>query len=701
MPFWPAAMTVTTATTETAALTQLPGVGPALAAVLAKLNLCSVQDLLFHLPLRYLDRTRLTAIGGAALHTTIAIEGTVQSTRVVMGKRRSLVVQLQDDSGVIALRFYHFSAAQKNRFAEGARIRCFGDTRLGQSGLELYHPETQVIDPQNPTPLDNTLTPIYPLTEGIGQPRMRKLVLSAINALDAHPPEELLPIEFNQRFGVSSLAEALQFVHCPPVGAPVAMLQAGTHPCQQRLAFEELLAHHLALQKSRAAINALHAPRLALAPKLSQQFYQSLPFSLTRAQTRVIADIQQDLQRNHPMLRLVQGDVGSGKTVVAAATALAALSSGQQVALAAPTEILAEQHLHNFEQWLKPLGYQVAWLVGKLTKTQRQKALNAIATGEAQLVVGTHALFQEDVQFKQLGLVIIDEQHRFGVHQRLSLHLKSDGLRPHQLVMTATPIPRTLAMTAYADLDLSVIDELPPGRTPVNTVLVSQKRKDEVVARVKNACTEGRQVYWVCTLVEDSETLSAAAAEQTAEALRTTLPELSVGLVHGRLKPKDKAQAMAAFKNGETQLLVATTVIEVGVDVPNASVMVIENPERLGLAQLHQLRGRVGRGPTASFCLLLYGEPLSQMGRRRLQVLRDSNDGFAIAEHDLSIRGPGELLGARQTGTLNFRIADLERDAELLSSLDATANQIARLPPHIGAKIINRWFANHEAYLQG
>lgn len=680
----------------------LSGVGASLAAVLAKLNLNQVQDLWFHLPLRYLDRTRVTPIGQIALNTSVLLEGTVSASRVVLGKKRSLVVNIEDATGSICLRFFHFNAAQKAALAEGSRVRCYGDIRLGRNGLELYHPEYTVIAPgRQPPPVEETLTPVYPLTEGIGQTRMRKLVLAAVAHMQHSPPEELLPISFNHKFGVNSLGEALTYIHRPPANANTGLLLAGTHPCQLRLAFEELLAHHLALNRSRDRIRQLKAPKLSIDSALWQRFIRALPYSPTRAQHRVIEEIYTDLRASQPMLRLVQGDVGSGKTLVAAAATLAAFCGGCQVALVAPTEILAEQHRENFTRWLSPLGFNVGWLVGNMPAGEKRLNLQRTAEGVNHIVIGTHALFQQEVQFKNLGLVIIDEQHRFGVHQRLALRDKAARELPHQLVMTATPIPRTLAMTAYADLDLSIIDELPPGRSPVSTALISQGRKDEVIERVRSACTQGRQVYWVCPLVEDSESLMASAAQATARELTERLPELRVGLVHGRLKGREKEATMTAFKRGELQLLVATTVIEVGVDVPNATVMIIENPERLGLAQLHQLRGRVGRGSQDSYCLLLYGAALSKVARNRLDILRDSNDGFAIAEADLAQRGPGELLGTRQTGDLALRLANLEIHAHLLQEVIDTADQLRRLHPHIDAKLINRWFPDHEHYLQG
>jgi ATP-dependent DNA helicase RecG len=686
----------------------LKGVGASFAQTLARLNLHTVQDILFHLPLRYLDRTCVVPIGDLAPNTSVVVEGIVARCELVMGRRRSLLVTLRDETGQINLRFYHFNAAQKAQLASGTQVRCFGDPRLGSSGLELYHPEYEVVPPGTAyKPVEQSLTPVYPTTEGLNQGRLRKLAAQAIELMGVSPPAELLPREINQQFDVASLSEALAYVHFPPKDAPIPLLLAGTHPYQQRLAFEEMLAHHLALQLSRAQARSEAAPMLKVNDALLHRFYQSLPFALTGAQQTVIRAIHVDLATPQPMLRLVQGDVGSGKTLVAAAAALAAVGNDWQVALVAPTEILAEQHKRNFEAWLAPLGFEVAWLVGRLTPKQKQLALDNIAQGRVHLVVGTHALFQENVYFARLGLVIIDEQHRFGVHQRLSLRgksLRSPGdapLWPHQLVMTATPIPRTLAMTAYADLDLSVIDELPPGRTPVNTVLVSQQRRGDVIERVRSACREGRQAYWVCTLVEDSETLAAAAAEEIAAQLHEALPELQIGLIHGRLKSREKEESMRRFKDGDMHLLVATTVIEVGVDVPNASLMIIENPERLGLAQLHQLRGRVGRGNTESHCVLLYGNPLSRVAKQRLQVMRSTNDGFVIAEQDLNIRGPGELLGTRQTGALQFRLADLQRDAHMIPAVQKAAGIIQSQNPQRVHALIQRWFVHQQHYMKG
>jgi len=670
-------------------VTQLRGVGPKLATKLADVGIHRVEDLLFHLPLRYQDRTRVTPIGATQDGVDVVIEGEVRVADIAFGRRRSLVVRLQDGTGTISLRFFHFSAAQKNNLKPGTRLRCFGQVRRGGSGLEMYHPEyRQVIEGEVET--EDALTPGYPALGGIGQNQWRKLCAQAVTRLKHSTPQELLPTEHPLPYG---LGEALVFLHTPPPDAPQESLREGNHPAQLRLAVEELVAHNLTLQGLRAQQQAAGSPQLHGNAHLLEQFLGSLPFSPTAAQQRVMQEITEDIAKPHPMLRLVQGDVGSGKTLVAAAAALQAIASGYQVAIMAPTEILAEQHRLNFMSWFSQLDINIAWLSGRIKGKKRIEALETISSGSAALVIGTHALFQADVMFERLGLVIVDEQHRFGVHQRLSLTEKSgpDVGRPHQLVMTATPIPRTLSMVAYADLDCSVIDELPPGRQPVETALIDNSRREQIVQRVANACAGGRQTYWVCTLVEESDVLQAQAAEATAAELAEALPDLAVGLVHGRLKPTEKDLVMAAFKAGKIDLLVATTVIEVGVDVPNASLMIIENPERLGLAQLHQLRGRVGRGTAASHCVLLYQSPLSLNGKQRLQAMRASSDGFYIAEKDLELRGPGEVLGTRQTGLMEFRIAQLPTHNHLLEEVQDIAANIQANHPDLAEPLIHRW----------
>jgi len=613
---------------------------------------------------------------------------------VVQRRRRSLLVRLRDHSGTATLRFFHFSAAQRSALRPGDRLRCFGTVRRAlDSAPEIIHPEYRRAGA--PEPVEDALTPIYPSTEGISQGQWRRLCEQALALLERQPPQELLPPDSN----AWSLAAALQFLHRPPPDANQLALREGRHPAQRRLALEELVAHQLSLRQLRALSRSVPAPRLAGDEALLQRFLDGLPFAPTGAQQRVIAEIRADLARERPMLRLVQGDVGSGKTLVAAAAALVAIASGWQVAVMAPTELLAEQHRRNFGQWFQDLEIEQAWLTGSVKGRRRADALSAVGEGRAALVIGTHALFQQGVEFRRLGLLIVDEQHRFGVHQRLALSEKSgEGKRAHQLIMTATPIPRTLSMVAYADLDCSIIDELPPGRQPVNTVLVDNRRREEVIARVAAACREGRQVYWVCTLIEDSDSLQAQAAQSTHEELSEALPGIAVGLVHGRMKAREKEAVMAAFKAGEQRLLVATTVIEVGVDVPNASLMIIENPERLGLAQLHQLRGRVGRGSQASHCLLLYQSPLGRHSRERLQVLRGSNDGFVIAEEDLRQRGPGEVLGTRQTGLLAFRVARLPEHEALLDEVEELALRLERESPQAVPALVQRWTGERQAF---
>ena len=676
-----------------APVTALKGVGEALAIKLARLGVERVSDLLFHLPLRYQDRTRLTPIGLLRAGHEAVVEGEVTASDIVKGRRRSLLIRLRDGSGILSLRFFHFSPAQQQQLRPGVTVRAFGEARAGATGLEIYHPEYR-LSGGSETPVEEYYTPIYPTTEGLHQTRLRALTQQVLRLLEQAPEAlpDVIPDALRQRFQLPGLHASLQLLHQPPPDVDLEQLAHGLHPATRRLALEELLAHQLSLREVRLRIQADGAPELPSGRSLQTRFLAQLPFALTGAQRRVLEEIALDLARPAPMLRLVQGDVGSGKTVVAAMAALSALAGNCQAAMMAPTEILAEQHYRAFKAWFEPLGIEVAWLAGKLKGKARLDAKAAIADGRARMVVGTHALFQDDVHFQCLGLAIIDEQHRFGVHQRLALREKGEagGLTPHQLIMTATPIPRTLAMSAYADLDVSVIDELPPGRTPVKTVVVSDERRPEVVERIRNACSDGRQAYWVCTLIEESEALQCQAAEVTRDELTQALPELAIGLIHGRMKAAEKAEVMDAFKTGELDLLVATTVIEVGVDVPNASLMIIENPERLGLSQLHQLRGRVGRGSTESFCVLLYHPPLSKSSRERLGVMRETTDGFRIAEKDLEIRGPGEVLGTRQTGLAQMKIADLERDADQLERVTALA-QALQGNAEVTAVLVRRW----------
>jgi len=687
-------------------LTALPGCGPKVAEKLAARGLLSLQDLWLQLPRQYEDRTRLTAIRVLQPGVAAQVEGRVEAVERGFRYRPMLRVAVSDDShATVVLRFFHFRAAQVAQFQPGARVRCYGTPRPGQHGLEIVHPSYRVLDATEDE-LGERLDPVYPVVEGIGPASLRRLIGLALDRLPDEDVLELLPRELREPLRLPSLREALLVVHRPPRDADVGALLAGTHPAQRRLALEELLAHHLSLRRQRIAQQA-HAAPVLRDTRLASELREALPFRLTGAQQRVFEQILADLARPSPMLRLVQGDVGSGKTVVAALAAMLAVAAGRQAALMAPTELLAEQHLANLRGWLEPLGVRVAWLAGKVTGRARAKVLEQVVSGEAQVVVGTHALMQAGVAFHDLALAIVDEQHRFGVHQRLALRDKGAGgsvgasaVVPHQLVMTATPIPRTLAMSAYADLDVSAIDELPPGRTPVQTVALSAERRPELVQRIRKACAEGRQAYWVCTLIDEPEEadkpgaamkIEAQAAQSTFEVLSAQLPELRVGLVHGRMKAADKQAAMSAFKSGDIDLLVATTVIEVGVDVPNASLMIIENAERLGLAQLHQLRGRVGRGSAASSCVLLYRSPLSMLARQRLETMRDTNDGFVIAEKDLELRGPGELLGTRQTGLAGFRLADLARDADLLPQVHAMGERLLAESPDVAEAIVARW----------
>jgi ATP-dependent DNA helicase RecG len=678
-------------------LRHLHGVGPRLEASLNQLGIHSVQDLLFHLPFRYEDRTRIHAIGSLYPGASVLIEGEVEHSAIVRGRRAMLVVVLADGTGRITLRFFHFRAAQKQQLSRGTRVRCYGEIRGGFKGLEMIHPSYKRILSEQDEAVSDRLTPVYPTVEGIGQASWTKLTDQALQHLNENrlELEELLPDDLRGNLRIPSLASALNYIHRPPVDADVAALVERRHPSQQRLALEELLAHNLSMKQLHLRQRAFNAPGMAVQDAIEAEFLARLPFKFTAAQTRVAREIQQDLAQNHPMQRLVQGDVGSGKTVVAAMAALRAIGNGYQAAIMAPTELLAEQHLRSFSEWLEPLGIEPVWLSGKVTGVARREALAAIAGG-AQLIIGTHALMQEGVEFKQLGLVIVDEQHSFGVHQRLALLDKAgaESLHAHQLIMTATPIPRTLAMTAYAGLETSVIDELPPGRKPVTTVAVSNERRAEVISRVEAACEEGRQAYWVCTLIEESDAVQAQAAEDVARELQSDLRGLNTGLVHGRMKPAEKQAVMDKFKAGLIQLLVATTVIEVGVDVPNASLMIIENAERLGLAQLHQLRGRVGRGDQQSSCVLLYSPPIGIAAKERLNILRETCDGFRIAEKDLELRGPGEVLGTRQTGMLQFRVADLARDRELLERIPPVADHLLAKNPERVERLIRRWIGD-------
>ncbi len=683
-------------------LLKLKGVGPKVAEKLLRLDIHNQEDLLFHLPLRYQDRSHIYPIGSLRAGMECQITGEVQLSEIKYGRQRMLLCRLSDGTGFITLRFFHFSNAQKNQLKRGAKLLCYGEVRRGKVGFEMAHPEYQFINENEEIVLDENLSPIYPTTEGVHQLTLRNVMSQVIAKLKNNELSlpSLIPAELLKKHHWPTVKEALLYIHNPPVDTQLEDISDGKHPAQQSLIVEELLAHHLSLRQLRVAMQKENAPALVKKTNLINQFLSALPFKLTGAQEKVVQDINFDLENNYPMQRLVQGDVGSGKTVVAALAMLKAIESGYQAAIMAPTELLAEQHFQNFKSWLEPLGINVVWLSGKLKVAAKRDAIEKIGSSKGQVVVGTHALFQEGVEFFKLGLIVVDEQHRFGVHQRLALREKGnkqDG-HPHQLIMTATPIPRTLAMTAYADLDCSVIDELPPGRIPVETVVIPESKRDAIVQRVEQACSEGRQIYWVCTLIEESETLQAQAAEDTANKLAEALTNVRVALVHGRMKAEQKEKVMSEFKAGEVDLLVATTVIEVGVDVPNASLMIIENAERLGLAQLHQLRGRVGRGSQESACVLMYHGTLSDTARERLAVMRETNDGFEIARKDLELRGPGEVLGTKQTGMMQMRIADLQRDQELIPQVAEMADQLFQHYPDFIEPLLNRWIGRATKY---
>lgn len=679
-------------TPPTAALDQLKGVGPRLKEKLERLGIARVEDLLFHLPMRYQDRTTVRDIGTVRVGSEVVVQGRIRECRIHFGRRRSLLTVIEDDTGAMTVRLFHFSRAQQNGIERGAWLRCFGEVRRGPRSIEMVHPEYTVFDAE-PPPMDaGGLTPVYPATSGLTQNRIRQLVDQALARVD-ELAEELLPdaLLVSNRF--PTIAGALRTLHHPGSAADADGALAASHPARLRLAFEELLAHHLAARHSRRQRESLAAPVIDVPGRLWAELEGSLPFSPTAAQRRAIAEIRDDLARGVPAYRLVQGDVGSGKTLVCAAACLDVIEAGGQAAVMAPTEILAEQHLVNFLDWLQPLGIHVTTLLGRQGARERRAAVEAVRAGVAQLVVGTHALFQASVEFKRLALIVVDEQHRFGVMQRFALREK--GRRgasvPHQVTLTATPIPRSLAMSLYAEMDVTTIDELPPGRTPVETVVLPESRRDEVLGRIRDACARGEQVYWVCPVIEESESLEVQAATDTAESLAAALEHVGVGLVHGRMKTTEKEAVMQRFRDGEMALLVATTVIEVGVDVPNASLMVIENAERLGLSQLHQLRGRVGRGARRSYCVLLYRAPLGEVARERLAIMKRSHDGFEIARKDLELRGPGELLGTRQTGMQRMMVADLMRDQSLLPAVRKAAGDMVDQHPERAARIVRRW----------
>ncbi len=679
-------------------LTDLDGIGPKLAEQLQRLAIQCPRDLLFHLPRAYDDRTQLRPLSHLRFGQRALVQGEIIDVDIQRGRRQSLLCTIAQGSQFLTIRLFHFNYRQHQQMEVGKILRAFGEVRFSQDHREMVHPEYRVFESGHEPPLEKSLRPLYPTTEGLSQNRLYKIIEQVLSCCDEQSLPELLPSALAK--DLMSLNAALQIIHRPAPGVNIEQLQAGRHPAQQRLAFEELLAHRLSLRMIRSQEMIKQAPRLAADQQLTPRLLKQLPFRLTGAQQRVVQEISTDLNSGKAMLRLLQGDVGSGKTLVAQLAALQAVSNHMQAAVMAPTEILAEQHYQHFCATLEPLGVKVVWLASKMKGRDKKQTLAALADGHGQIAIGTQALFQDGVLFKKLALVIIDEQHRFGVEQRRALQQKglASGEQTHQLVMTATPIPRTLAMTAYADLDISIIDQLPPGRTPVKTAVLPDTRRADVIDRVRQACAHGRQAYWVCTLIEESEVLTCQAAEETARYLLEELKPLRVGLVHGRMKPAEKAQVMDDFKQHQLDVLVATTVIEVGVNVPNASLMIIENPERLGLSQIHQLRGRVGRGSTVSYCVLMYQSPLSKNAQARLHIIRQSNDGFALAEEDLKLRGPGELLGTRQTGALGFRIADVLRDQALLPQVQQVAAHIIQNQPDLVQPLMQRWFGDVAAY---
>ena len=682
----------------------LAGVGPAIAEKLARCGIKTIADLLFHLPYRYQDRTRITPIRDLRINDYCVISGQITKTEVTYGKRMMLYCYVEDKTGLIRLRFFHFNKQQVKTLSEGSWIRAFGEARQFAQQMEMIHPEYRLLDDEHEQVMEETLTPIYPLTEGLSQNRLRQLVnLALTDYKNSMAQLEWMTAAQLETHQFPPLANAIELLHNPPPETSIFTLEEGRHPALQRMVFDELLAQRLSMQFARQHRKRLSAPAIPMETRLQTDFLAQLPFTLTNAQQKVCAEIAQDLTEDKPMLRLVQGDVGCGKTTVAALAALQVIAHVYQAALMVPTDLLSEQHSLNLQRWLTPLGITCCRLSGKMKAKERRETLAKLAANECQLLIGTHALFQDGVEFHRLGLIIIDEQHRFGVEQRLLLQQKGqqDTHIPHQLLMTATPIPRTLAMTQFAHLDISVIDELPPGRIPINTAVINQAKREPIIQRLQAAIQEGKQAYWVCTLIEESEAMQCTAATITAEALQKQLPQTRVGLVHGRMKATDKEAVMAAFKQGELDLLVATTVIEVGVDVPNASLMIIENSERLGLSQLHQLRGRVGRGSQLSHCLLLYQSPLSSLGSERLRIMRATTDGFLIAEKDLQLRGAGEVLGTRQTGYRSFKLADLTRDKALLPAVAETARDLLQKTPETAKIIAKRWLGDFEQFLQG
>ena len=686
-----------------APLSTLSGVGPAIEKKLQNLNLYRVEDLLFLLPLRYEDRTCITKLKDLNPGIRSLVTGEVLDAKIAFRGRRNLIVKISDGTGTLTLRFFYFSRKQYKQFEPGTNVTCYGEIRRNKNTLEIIHPEYRILQPNQRPSVSKRLTPIYPTTMGIQQGRLRNLVNQAITIMRNTSPDDLLPKKALLKLQLPSLEEALLFLHQPPAKTNLIEIEQGTNKCQLRLSFEELLAHYMSLRKIRLQSNHDISDALINGKIRIKDFIKSLPFKLTNAQKKVSQEILEDLSKPHPMMRMIQGDVGSGKTIVAAIACLKAISCGKQVAIMAPTELLAEQHWENFSRWYKNYDVQQAWLSGNQGQRNRNEALQNIASGKAKLIIGTHALFQEKVNFFNLALIVIDEQHRFGVAQRMALRDKGvkTSAYPHQLVMTATPIPRTLAMAAYADLDTSIIDELPPGRKQIKTIVLPNTRRNEVIERVRIMCSKGQQAYWVCPLIEESENFDFQSAESIFSILKSSLQELQIGLIHGRMLSSIKEKTMHSFKNGDIHLLVATTVIEVGVDVPQANLMIIENSERMGLSQLHQLRGRVGRGGSQSHCVLLYRSPLGNIAHSRLEVLRQSSDGFLIAQRDLELRGPGELLGTRQTGLLpQYRIADLIRDAKIMPEVQNIGQQMLENNPEKAELITHRWLGDSDRYVK-
>ena len=681
----------------------IQGIGPAIENKLISMGIKSVYDILFHLPLRYQDRSKIQPIGSITNDNFFVIEGEIRVSDIVFNKRRNLLCKLQDNSGTITLRFFNFNKNQKDSLCPGSFIRCFGKTSISRGGLEMIHPEYEFIKRGVDYQEKNHLTAIYSTTEGLSQKRWRKFIKSAFELIKENEIPELLSEKYLSKINNtvnSNIYNTLKLLHYPPVDTDCLKIIDGNHPLQRRLAFEELISHRLSFRILKENLKQSSVNDFKYCANLEKEFINQLPFSLTKSQYKVLREFKSDLNKKTPMLRLLQGDVGSGKTVISALITIQCIRNKKQVALMAPTEILAEQHLNTFTSFFKNYEIHTRLLTSKINKKDKQSILNDLSIGKIDLVIGTHAIIQESVEFSDLGLVIIDEQHRFGVEQRRTLKNKAKNNESvHQLIMTATPIPRTLAMTFYADLDYSIIDELPPGRKPINTIIISNDRRDEVIDRIESACSEGKQVYWICTLVEESETLQCEAAESTAESLSKNLSNINIGLIHGRLKSNEKQMIMSEFNSGNIQLLVATTVVEVGVDVPNASLIIIENPERLGLSQLHQLRGRVGRGQIQSHCVLMYQKPISKNAKERLTAMRETNDGFLLAEKDLALRGAGEMLGTRQSGVNQFRVANLERDIDMIDSIVNVSEAILIEDAKKANDLISRWCPLAENYI--